>query len=104
MKGLSLTLFLLCLRNMISVTVIACGERWNIPSEDGELRMALEDYLGAGAILSYLPYEKSPEARACVKVHSYRPAINSKPCSGSAAVAANCGRWELEEMSPMRLS
>ncbi|SRR5258708_5094666 len=49
----------------LSVTVIACGERWNIPSEDGELRMALEDYLGAGAILSYLPYEKSPEARVC---------------------------------------
>jgi 2-phosphosulfolactate phosphatase len=27
--------------------------------------MALEDYLGAGAILSYLPYEKSPEVRVC---------------------------------------
>jgi 2-phosphosulfolactate phosphatase len=49
----------------LSVTVIACGERWSTPSEDGELRMALEDYLGAGAILSYLPYEKSPEARVC---------------------------------------
>jgi 2-phosphosulfolactate phosphatase len=49
----------------LSVTVIACGERWKTPSEDGELRVALEDYLGAGAILSYLPQEKSPEARAC---------------------------------------
>src|SRR5260221_8643091 len=49
----------------LSVTVIACGERWNIPSEDGELRMAIEDYLGAGAILSYLPQDKSPEARVC---------------------------------------
>ncbi|MBA2393557.1 MAG: 2-phosphosulfolactate phosphatase [Ktedonobacteraceae bacterium] len=48
-----------------SVTVIACGERWKTPSEDGELRVALEDYLGAGAILSYLPQEKSPEARVC---------------------------------------
>src|SRR5205807_45765 len=43
----------------LSMTVIACGERWSAPSEDGELRMALEDYLGAGAIFSYLPYEKS---------------------------------------------
>ncbi len=46
-------------------TVIACGERWKSPSEDGVLRVAVEDYLGAGAILSYLQYEKSPEARVC---------------------------------------
>lgn len=52
-------------RTALSVTVIACGERWKTPSEDGELRVALEDYLGAGAILSYLPQEKSPEARVC---------------------------------------
>lgn len=49
----------------LCVTVIACGERWKTPSEDGELRIAIEDYLGAGAILSYLPYEQSPEARVC---------------------------------------
>jgi 2-phosphosulfolactate phosphatase len=47
------------------VTVIACGERWKTPSEDGELRFALEDYLGAGAILSCLRQEMSPEARVC---------------------------------------
>lgn len=46
-------------------SVIACGERWKTPSEDGELRFAIEDYLGAGAILSYLLQEKSPEARVC---------------------------------------
>ncbi|HTK11642.1 MAG TPA: 2-phosphosulfolactate phosphatase [Ktedonobacteraceae bacterium] len=49
----------------LSVTVIACGERWRIPSEDGPLRVAVEDYLGAGAIFSYLNYDKSPEARVC---------------------------------------
>ncbi len=49
----------------LCVTVIACGERWKTPSEDGELRFAIEDYLGAGAILSYLQQEKSPEARVC---------------------------------------
>lgn len=49
----------------LSVAVIACGERWSIPSEDGPLRVAIEDYLGAGAILSYLDYDKSPEAQVC---------------------------------------
>lgn len=49
----------------LCVTIIACGERWRPATEDGELRVAIEDYLGAGAILSYLPHEKSPEARVC---------------------------------------
>lgn len=49
----------------LGVTIIACGERWKTPSEDGVLRMAVEDYLAAGAILSYLPQEKSAEARVC---------------------------------------
>lgn len=46
------------------ITVLACGERWKEPNEDGELRFALEDYLGAGAIISSLPtkYKRSPEA------------------------------------------
>lgn len=49
----------------LAVTVIACGERWQTPSEDGTLRVAIEDYLGAGAILSYLQGAKSPEACVC---------------------------------------
>ncbi len=49
----------------LNVTVIACGERWRKLTEDGTLRVAVEDYLGAGAILSYLRLEKSPEARIC---------------------------------------
>lgn len=47
------------------VTILACGERWTTPSEDGELRFAIEDALAAGAILAHLPYPKSPEARFC---------------------------------------
>lgn len=47
------------------VTVLAAGERWPTPSEDGMLRFAIEDYLGAGAILSRLACAKSPEARLC---------------------------------------
>jgi 2-phosphosulfolactate phosphatase len=50
-------------QTVLNVTVIACGERWQTPSEDGDLRIAIEDYLAAGAILSYLPYPKSPEAQ-----------------------------------------
>ncbi len=58
-----------CLRNAAAVAafaarqsdpiaVIAAGERW----EDGTLRPAIEDLLGAGAIIHYLQQAKSPEA------------------------------------------
>ena len=51
----------------LNVTVLPCGERWKEPNEDGELRFAIEDYLGAGAILSGLPtsLSRSPEALIC---------------------------------------
>jgi 2-phosphosulfolactate phosphatase len=64
-KAVAVAVSLLLKQGNLSVTVIACGERWKILSEDGELRFAVEDYLGAGAILSYLEQEKSPEARVC---------------------------------------
>ena len=51
----------------LSVTVLACGERSKEPNEDGELRFAIEDYLGAGAILAGLraSLSRSPEAQIC---------------------------------------
>lgn len=50
----------------LAVTVIACGEREHSDTPPGDLRMAVEDYLGAGAILSALPLSLSPEARVCI--------------------------------------
>jgi 2-phosphosulfolactate phosphatase len=50
----------------LNATVIACGERRRTPTEDGSLRFAIEDYLGAGAILSYLNHDMAaPEANVC---------------------------------------
>ena len=43
-----------------TVTVVACGERW----PDDTLRPALEDLLGAGAVISALHGSKSTEAEA----------------------------------------
>jgi 2-phosphosulfolactate phosphatase len=58
-----------CLRNAAAVaraaahsTSVRPGERW----PDGSLRPAIEDWLGAGAILCHLPGTKSPEAIAAI--------------------------------------
>jgi 2-phosphosulfolactate phosphatase len=49
----------------LNVTALACGERWRVPDEEGALRFAVEDYLGAGAILSAMPFSQTMEAQVC---------------------------------------
>lgn len=58
-----------------SVTVIAAGERWVDAGEStGSLRFAVEDLIGAGAILAALePLQPSPEAVAAIAVFRAAP-------------------------------
>ena len=78
----------------LGVTVLACGERWREQNEDGELRFAIEDYLGAGAILAGLPssLSRSPEALVCEgafrAAHADLAAIVSESGSGRELIAA----------------
>jgi 2-phosphosulfolactate phosphatase len=49
------------------ISVIAAGEKW----EDGQLRPAIEDLIGAGAIINHLPGTKSPEAEIAVAAFTH---------------------------------
>jgi 2-phosphosulfolactate phosphatase len=50
----------------LRVTVVACGERLTKPSPgEEEMRFAIEDYLGAGAIIAAIGGDLSPEAQVC---------------------------------------
>jgi 2-phosphosulfolactate phosphatase len=81
-----------CLRNAAAVAewvrgscgggpvgVIACGEL----RPDGSLRPAIEDRIGAGAVLSALPGMASPQARAAVTVYRYASCTMETVLAGS---------------------
>jgi 2-phosphosulfolactate phosphatase len=85
-----------CLRNASAVArwigdrtvlVVPCGERW----PDGSLRPALEDLLGAGAVISALAGARSPEAAAAAAVWGScaadLPAVLAGCASGRQQVA-----------------
>lgn len=69
------------------VSVIPAGERW----PDGSLRPAIEDWIGAGAILHALEGPRSPEAESAVAVFlHFRERlleVLSACCSGKEATA-----------------
>ncbi|MGN7179752.1 2-phosphosulfolactate phosphatase [Cytobacillus kochii] len=50
-----------------NITVVPCGELWNGVKEfEDSLRPAMEDYLGAGAILSRIEGKQSAEVQVCI--------------------------------------
>lgn len=94
-----------CLRNCKSIAkfaqkhgqkiaVIPAGERW----EDGSLRPACEDLLGAGAILSYLDGKLSPEAKVAVAAfQSVKDILNTlRKCSSGKELIARGFARDLE--------
>jgi 2-phosphosulfolactate phosphatase len=97
----------------LDVAVIAAGERWRDPDDDGALRFALEDLLGAGAVLDALSaYPQSPEARAAAAVfHERRDDLTTalRTCgSGLELIAAgktgdvdDCAHLDRYEVVPV---
>jgi 2-phosphosulfolactate phosphatase len=78
-----------------SVNVIPSGERW----ADGALRPCLEDWLGAGAVLSHLPGSRSPEAEAAIAVFQrYRETLADaiRQCSSGRELEA---RGQLDDLA-----
>jgi 2-phosphosulfolactate phosphatase len=78
------------------IAVIPAGERWKA---DGSLRPAIEDWIGAGAIISHLQGKLSPEARAAVA--AYRDAKGSfetllQQCSSGKELAAMGYRCDID--------
>ncbi|HKK21268.1 MAG TPA: 2-phosphosulfolactate phosphatase, partial [candidate division Zixibacteria bacterium] len=47
------------------ISVIACGEQVSRPAHEDDFRSAVEDLLGAGAVLAHITGAKSPEAMVC---------------------------------------
>jgi 2-phosphosulfolactate phosphatase len=104
--GAASVVFAGCLRNArsvaeaaqragASVNVIPAGERW----ADGSLRPCLEDWLGAGAVLSHLSGSRSPEAEAAIAVfHRYRETLADaiRQCSSGRELEA---RGQLNDLA-----
>ncbi len=85
------------------IAVIPSGERW----EDGSLRPAFEDAIGAGAILSYLNGSLSPEAQAAVSVfHAFSKDMLTylKRCSSGKELIARGFESDIELAAAINIS
>lgn len=69
------------------VAVVPAGERW----EDGSLRPAFEDWVGAGALISHLVGSLAPEARAALSAY-----LNVKSDLGHTLKQCGSGRELIE--------
>jgi 2-phosphosulfolactate phosphatase len=70
-----------------SVTVIPAGERW----PDGSVRHAIEDLIGAGAILSHFDTSRSPEAELAIAAYE-----RFHNCLPETLIQASSGRELME--------
>lgn len=85
------------------IAVIPAGEKW----EDGSLRFALEDLIGAGAILSYLSGSLSPEAEAAVTVFNTKKndlLSTLKKCSSGKELIARGFNSDVELAAEINVS
>lgn len=85
------------------IAIIPAGERWR----DGSLRPALEDWLGAGAVLNELGGNLSPEARAAREnfraLESEITTVLAQCSSGKELLAQNFAR-DVELASALNVS
>jgi 2-phosphosulfolactate phosphatase len=85
------------------ISVIPAGEKW----EDGSLRPALEDLIGAGAILSYLEGRFSPEAEIAVAAFDgvkENIAIALRKCSSGKELIARGFATDIELAAAINIS
>ena len=85
------------------VAVIPCGERW----PDDSLRPAVEDLVGAGAIISHLAGSKSPEASAAQSVFAASRADLEgivAPCASGQELIHRGFRTDVEQASRLDCS
>jgi 2-phosphosulfolactate phosphatase len=77
------------------ISIIAAGERW----PDGGLRPAIEDWLGAGAIIAHLSGTRSPEAElaCCAFLHAQADLVGYLTECGSGREL--CGRGFSEDVA-----
>jgi 2-phosphosulfolactate phosphatase len=85
------------------IAVIPAGEKW----EDGTLRPAFEDLIGAGAILSYLSGSLSPEAQTAVA--AFQACQNEilahlKKCSSGKELIARGFESDVELAAAIKIS
>lgn len=85
------------------IAVIPADEKW----DNGTLRFALEDSIGAGAILSYLSGSLSPESKASVGVfNSFKNDLlgTLKKCSSGKELIARVFESDVELVAAINVS